>query len=254
MTSLVILLTSLMRLQKFISAAGITSRRKAEKLITTGRVKVDGKVITKLGTKVDPELSTVEVDDSIINLPAEKKYYLLYKPVGFVTTVRDPQKRPTIMKLLPKEKGLFPVGRLDKDTEGLLLITNDGELAHRLMHPRFGVSKTYLVTAEGIVPESSLDLLRKGIVLEEGRTSPVKIKVLSKDKNTTELELTLKEGKKRHIKRIFSAVGHPVLHLKRVSFAFLHLKGLKPGFYRPLTEEEVEGLLELTGLKTRSKR
>lgn len=239
----------MMRLQKIISAAGIVSRRKAEKLIASGRVKVNGKTVTRLGTKVDPALSTVEVDDLTVELLSEKIYYLLNKPRGYLTTVKDPQKRPTVLDLLPKDKGLFPVGRLDKNTEGALLVTNDGETAHRLMHPRYEVSKKYTALVKGEVLEQSLHLLRKGVMIEQGKTSPAQVKLLSKGKHKSKLEITLKEGKKRQVKRMLSAVGHPVLCLKRTSFAFLTLKDLQPGFYRSLTSAEVHKLLSMVGLE-----
>lgn len=243
---------SFIRLQKYLAAAGVASRRAAEKLISEGRVKVNGLAIRELGTKVDPRKDIVEVNGEIVKLAASPKYYLLHKPPGYLTTVRDPFSRPTVMDLLPKgeRKGLFPVGRLDIDSEGLLLITNDGELAFRLTHPRFKIPKTYRVRVSGKPSREDLNKLERGIALEEGVTAPAKVRMLSASKNKREalLEITLHEGKKRQIKRMCAQIGYPVLSLKRISLGFLNLKGLSPGSYRKLKEKEVEKLRRLVGL------
>lgn len=239
-------MSELIRLQKFLAASGAASRRGAEKLIAGGRVKVNGSVVDEMGVKVDPHRDRIELDEILLELPAKKSYYLLHKPAGYLTTVQDPFGRATVMELFPRHlrPGLFPVGRLDLETEGLLLLTNDGELAYRLTHPRFEVQKKYLALVQGIPEKEQLLLLRNGVTLEEGRTSPAWVKIVSVDerKKTTLLALTLHEGRNRQIRRMCAAVGHPVLKLKRTALAFLTLKGLQPGSYRPLTKEEVERL------------
>jgi 23S rRNA pseudouridine2605 synthase len=238
--------SGLIRLQKFLAATGVDSRRGAEKLIKDGRVKVNGLVVKKMGLKIDPRQDKVELDDLPLELPVEKKYYLLNKPAGYLTTVKDPFGRATVMELFPRHlrPGLFPVGRLDLDTEGLLLLTNDGQLAYRLTHPRFGVKKKYLALVQGILGREKLLLLRNGVLLKDGWTSPAQVKIVSihSKKNQSLLEIILHEGKKRQVRRMCAAIGHPVLKLKRTSLAFLTLKGLQPGSYRPLFREEVEKL------------
>ncbi len=234
------------RLQKYLASAGIASRRAAEMIIAEGRVKVDGDTVTQPGTKVVPGVNDVFVDGTLVTLPESKYYYILYKPKGYLTSVKDPFKRPTAMELLPKRKGLYPVGRLDLDTEGLLLATTDGELAFRMMHPRYKVQKKYLALVRGLITPKALSSLRKGTLLEEGKTSPPGVQVIRKNKKENEslLEITLHEGKNRQIKRICSTVGFPVKSLKRTAYAFLTLEGLAPGSYRALTAEEVRKLFE----------
>lgn len=244
-------MSSLIRLQKFIAKAGLASRRGAEKLIVAGRVKVNGRPVEKLGTKIDPAKDRVEVDSRLISMLPEKKYFLLHKPAGFLTTVRDPRGRPTIVDLLPGKikKGLFPVGRLDRDTTGLLLLTNDGELAFRLTHPRFEVEKGYLALVRGVPSSGDLQKFKQGITLADGRTSPAEVKISSVRRGDAFLSITLREGKKRQIKRMCAALGHPVLSLKRVSFAFLTLQGLAPRAFRALTTKEIAGLFSVAGLE-----
>ncbi|MGI5823915.1 MAG: pseudouridine synthase [Dethiobacteria bacterium] len=240
------------RLQKYLASAGLASRRSAEKLIAAGRVKVNGVTVTKAGIKVNPRQDRVEVDSLPVKPAGKKKYFLLYKPAGFLTTVKDPFGRPTVMDLLPRKikKGLFPVGRLDKDTTGLLLLTNDGELAFRLTHPRFEMKKEYLVLVRGVPSAEDLQKLSRGILLEDGKTAPAKAKITNVQQGQASLLLTLHEGKKRQIKRMCAALGYPVLSLKRVSLAFLTLRGLQqPAAYRALTTAEVCKLSSLAGLK-----
>lgn len=236
------------RLQKYIASAGLASRRAAEVMIAKGRVKVDGKTVTRLGTKVDPSINEVSVDHYPVSMPKNKYYYILFKPGGYLSSVKDPFNRPTVMDLLPNKKGLFPVGRLDLDTTGLLLATNDGEIAFRIMHPRYSVQKKYLALVKGLVSAKALALLRSGTPLKEGKTSPAGVKVISKkrDANESLLEIIIHEGKNRQIKRMCSAVGHPVKFLQRTEIAFLTLEGLTPGSYRALIPEEVKKLDELT--------
>lgn len=244
-------MNTLIRLQKYLASAGLASRRGAEKLIAAGRVKINGATVTKAGTKVNPRRDKVEVDGLPVKPAGEKKYYLLYKPAGFLTTVKDPFGRPTVMDLLPRKikKGLFPVGRLDKDTTGLLLLTNDGEMAFRLTHPRFEIKKEYLVLVRGVPTADDLQKISKGILLEDGKTAPAKAKIVTVQQGKASLLLTLHEGKKRQIKRMCSALGYPALSLKRVSLAFLTLQGLQPAAYRVLTTAEIRKLSFLAGLK-----
>ena len=231
------------RLQKFMAAAGLGSRRKCESIIEAGRVKVNDQVAS-LGDRVDPERDLVTVDDIPLDLDVEKSYFLLNKPSGYITTVKDYRKRPTVMDIIHEEGRLFPVGRLDKDTRGLLLITNDGYLAQRLTHPSHGVEKTYTIEAEGYLTQQGLARLRKGVQLEEGKTAPAKVKVLAKKGDRCILEMTIHEGKKRQVRRMSAAVGLKVTELIRTRLGSLDLKGLEEGSYRSLTPREIEKLLE----------
>ncbi|WP_028987293.1 pseudouridine synthase [Thermicanus aegyptius] len=235
------------RLQKVMAERGVASRRVCEEMIRKGRVKVNGKVITELGTRVDPLHDHIEVDGKPIPQKEKRVYILLYKPAGVMTTVKDPEGRRTVMELIAglKER-VYPVGRLDYETEGALLLTNDGELAYRLIHPRFEVEKEYLVHVEGIPSPYALDQLENGVILEDGVTSPAKLSVLKKDKRGTWLTLTIHEGRNRMVRRMCAAVGHPVLYLRRVRISFLTLEGLKKGEYRHLTDEEVAKLRRIT--------
>lgn len=236
------------RLQKVISQSGIASRRQAEKLILEGRVSLNGKTVTELGTKVAIGRDKVRIDGKLIE--SEKLIYLLfYKPKGVVTTLHDPQGRKNIKEFIKEiPQRVYPVGRLDYNTEGLLLLTNDGELTHSLIHPSKKVDKVYLARVVGRPPEEKLDLLRAGIQLEDGVTSPaiIKQKKYDKDKNETLLEITIHEGKNRQIRRMCETIGHPVNQLKRIQFAFLTLEGLKRGRYRQLSSLEVEELKAMT--------
>jgi 23S rRNA pseudouridine2605 synthase len=231
------------RLQKVMAAAGLGSRRRCESIIEAGRVKVNGQVAS-LGDRVDQEQDLVTVDDIPLDLDVEKSYFLLNKPAGYITTVKDYRKRPTVMDLIHEEGRLFPVGRLDKDTRGLLLITNDGYLAQRLTHPSHGVEKTYTIEAEGYLTQQGLARLRKGVQLEEGTTAPAKVKVLAKKGDRCIMEMTIHEGKKRQVRRMSAAVGLKVTELIRTRLGSLNLKGLEEGSYRPLAPEEVRDLLK----------
>jgi pseudouridine synthase len=234
------------RLQKIIARAGITSRRKAEELILQGRVKVNGQVVMELGSKADPEKDHVKVDGKLIHFKQPQAYLMLNKPRGYVTTLSDPEGRPTVLDLLKGvRQRVFPVGRLDYDTEGLLLLTNDGDLAHALMHPSYEVSKTYLAKVKGVLPDDKIKKLERGVPLRDGKTSPCTIKKVRKTQENSWLEVTLHEGKKRQVRRMLERVGHPVLKLKRIRYAFLGLAGLLPGQYRHLSPQEVKRLKSL---------
>lgn len=234
------------RLQKIIAQAGVASRREAERLILEGKVTLNGKVVKELGTKADPDKEHIKVNGKLITRPESKAYLILYKPRGYVTTTSDPEGRPTIMELLEKVKGrVFPVGRLDYDTEGLILCTNDGELAHKLQHPRHEVPKTYFAKVEGVPAPDEITKLRKGIKLEDGMTAPANVKLVRKVEANSWLEIIIHEGRNRQVKRMCEAIGHPVIRLKREGLAFLTLGDLKPGEFRHLTAEEVKKLKEI---------
>jgi 23S rRNA pseudouridine2605 synthase len=232
-----------MRVQKFLARAGVASRRGSEDLMTAGRVCVNGDVVTELGCKVDPAVDVVTVDGREVRLAEQPVYLALNKPPGVVTTMRDPQGRPTVATLVPTSEhpGLFPVGRLDAETTGLLLFTTDGELAHRVLHPRWKVAKTYRVLVDGRPTEPELDRLREGISLDDGLTAPAQVSVLRAGP-TSYCEITIREGRKRQVRRMFSAVGHPVLELHRISFGPIAIADLPKGSWRYLTDAEVREL------------
>lgn len=231
------------RIQKFLSQAGICSRRKAEELIQQGLVSVNKKVVTELGTKIDPDKDIIHVEGSRIKTEIKKVTILLYKPKGYVTTLSDPQERPTVQDLIKKTSmRLFPVGRLDFNSEGLLLLTNDGEMSNTLTHPQHQIEKVYWVKVQGKPSESKLKRLRRGIKLEDGPTAPCKVKILSHTETNCWLEIVLKEGRNRQIRRMIEAIGYNVLKLKRARLAGLTLEGLKPGEYRLLTPQEIKTL------------
>ncbi|MEH7107392.1 MULTISPECIES: 23S rRNA pseudouridine(2605) synthase RluB [Bacillaceae] len=234
------------RLQKVIASAGIASRRKAEELIKQGRVKVNGKVITELGVKVSSS-DKVEVNE----IPIEKEvpvYFLLYKPRGVISSVSDDKGRKVVTDFFPglKER-IFPIGRLDYDTSGLLLLTNDGEFANLLMHPRHEIEKTYVAKIKGIPLKENLRKLEKGIKLEDGKTAPARVKLTSADnkKQTSIVEMKIHEGRNRQVRRMFEAIGHEVIKLKREQYGSLTLSGLKAGEARELTPHEVKQLRAL---------
>jgi 23S rRNA pseudouridine2605 synthase len=232
------------RLQKVISQAGIASRREAETIITAGRVSVNGKVITELGVKVDPVKDKVRVDGKLIRVD-KLVYLLLFKPKGVVSTMSDPEGRETVAQLVADApQRVYPVGRLDYNTEGVLLMTNDGELTHALLHPSRHVDKTYIARIQGIPTEEKLDKLRTGVKLDDGITAPAKVYLLEVDreKGDARIEITIHEGRNHQVRRMCDAIGYSVKQLKRVSFAFLTLEGLKRGQFRPLTEDEVRRL------------
>ncbi len=243
----------LQRLQKIISSAGIASRRKAEELIIQGRVRVNRKTVVEPGTRADPERDRIEVDGKVISLKGPRVYILLNKPRGFISAVSDPRRRPVVTDLLKRvRERVYPVGRLDFDSEGALLLTNDGELAGRLIHPRYRVPKKYLVKVSDVPDERDLERLRKGVLLEDGRTLPARVRLVRKTKKNSWLEITVSEGRNRLIRRMCGKVGHPVLKLKRTSFAGIGPGRLRPGEWRYLRPDEVKRLKKAAGLDTES--
>ena len=225
------------RLQKILARAGFGSRRASEALIAAGRVRVNGEVAA-LGDRADPETDRIEVDGAVLGIRPGLVHYLLNKPAGVVTTASDPQGRPTVVGLVPAEPRVFPVGRLDADTEGLLLLTNDGELAHRLTHPSFGVDKEYLADVEGRPTRGVLRRLREGVELEDGPTAPAKVSLVG----DRLLRITIHEGRKRQVRRMCDAVGLPVRRLVRVRIGPIADRRLAPGEWRALEPDEVRAL------------
>lgn len=238
------------RLQKILSSAGVASRRAAETLISQGRVSVNGRTVTELGTKADPARDEIRVDGRRIKAVQTLRYLLVYKPRGYVTTRSDPQKRRTIMELLAGVREyVYPVGRLDYDSEGLLLVTNDGDLAAALTHPRHEVAREYRAMVAGVPDDRALQKLARGIVLDGRRTSPAVVKRLAPDRretaDTAMLSVTIREGRNRQVRRMCEAIGHPVQRLTRVRFGPLTAAGMKPGAVRDLTPAEIRALKRL---------
>ncbi|HEX5504985.1 MAG TPA: pseudouridine synthase [Thermomicrobiales bacterium] len=236
------------RLQKVLAARGVASRRRAEELILAGRVSVDGRVVHELGAKVDPDAAAIRVDGHLVR--AERpRYLLLNKPRGYVTTARDPQGRRTVFDLLDVRERVFPVGRLDLDSEGLLLLTNDGELANRVAHPRYRLDKEYHALVEGTPAPAALAALRRGgLPVEGGVSGPAEVALLDREEGGTWVRLVIHEGRKRQVRRMLEAVGYRVRRLRRVRLGPLTLAGLPPAAYRDLTPAEVAGLRRLLGL------
>jgi 23S rRNA pseudouridine2605 synthase len=242
------------RLQKILSAAGIASRRLSEELITQGRVSVNGKVVTELGTKADPSRDEIKVDGRRIRIEQRRVYILLNKPRGHVTTRSDPQGRPTVMDLVKRVKEyVYPVGRLDYDSEGLLLLTNDGELAARLTHPRHEVERVYEVRVKGVPDAHELDRLSKGILIEGRRTSHARVNIAHVRETPggpqAVIEIAIHEGRQRQVRKMFDAVGHPVVRLRRVAIGPISDDALATGHYRELTRDELARLQRAAGLK-----
>jgi 23S rRNA pseudouridine2605 synthase len=234
------------RLQKVIAAAGIASRRASENLIHEGRVEVNGRVVTEQGTRVDPEKDVVRVDGSRIPPPRHHAYVVINKPRGVVSTMDDPEDRRTLSDFLGnRRERLFHVGRLDTDTEGLLILTNDGDFAHKLAHPSYQVPKTYLAEVEGIVNRETINVLRKGVTLEDGPVRPDSVKLVSTAADRSLVRLTLHEGRNRIVRRTMDHVGHPVRRLSRIAIGPVRLGQLKVGELRDLTTAELGDLLDL---------
>lgn len=239
--------SELVRLHKRIAESGLCSRRAAEGLISEGRVAVNGKVVREMGVKVTLE-DEVLVDGVAIGI-AKTYTLMMNKPVGYVTTLKDPQGRPTVARILP-DLGVMlkPVGRLDMDSEGLILFTNDGELANRLAHPRYGIEKEYEVIVHGLPDEKSIQKLRDGIYIETGKTSPAKVFVLNSQRERSKLKFIIHEGKKRQIRLMCEAIGNPVISLRRVRYGHLTVKGLTKGECRMLGQKDVQLLKKMVGL------
>ncbi len=233
-----------MRLQRFLARAGVASRRGSESLMSAGRVRVNGAVVTEMGAKVDPAVDVVEVDGRVVTIAKSPVYLMLHKPRSVMTTMKDPEGRLTVAEYVPvgEHPGLFPVGRLDYDTTGLLLFTTDGELAHRLLHPRRKVPKTYRALVDGRPDRAAITALERGIDLDDGPTAPAQVDEVEAVGPRTLMEITITEGRKRQVRRMFSAVGHPVIELERVSFGPVRLGDLAPGRWRMLSDSEVAAL------------
>ncbi|MFA5353131.1 MAG: pseudouridine synthase [Thermodesulfovibrionales bacterium] len=241
------------RLQKILAQMGIASRRKAEEIIEEGRVTVNGQVAT-LGTKADPEKDHIKLDGKLLTRLEPRVYLMFNKPMGVVTSLSDPEGRPTVKDYLKGVKQrVFPVGRLDYDSEGLLLITNDGDFAHAIIHPARKVPKTYVVKAKGMVTDEELDRLKKGIRLEDGMTAPAWVRKIREAETNSWVEITIHEGRKRQVRRMMEAIGHPALRLKRVIINGLRLGDLMPGELRFLTPDEVAMVRRDPGLEGQRK-
>lgn len=241
----------LVRLNKYLAHAGVCSRREADRWIAEGRVRVNGRIVQELGEKIDPKADRVVAGGQPVRAEEEKPVYiLLNKPAGRVVSVKDPFGRPTVLDLLGHlPVRVYPVGRLDLDTEGALLLTNDGDLALKLTHPRYGVTKTYEVRVEGEPREGDLDKVRHGLFLEGRRTAPARVQILRHGHRHTTLKVDIHEGRKREIRKLFEAAGYPVEGLVRVDFAGLTLDGLRSGEWRHLRTAEVRRLKQLVGLE-----
>lgn len=241
------------RLQKILSRAGISSRRMAEKIILDGRVTVDDRIIAELGAKADIDKNKICVDGKQINLAEEKIYLLLNKPKNFLCTAKDDRGRRTVLDLVKEISArIYPVGRLDYDSEGLILLTNDGELTNLLLHPKFKIEKTYRAKILGNLTAEKIEKLRAGIELEDGLTAPAEVFVINLEKNSATVEITIHEGRNRQIRRMFAAVGCEVTKLKRIKFAGLNLQGVKSGKFRRLTDSEIKKLYALSNFDNNS--
>jgi 23S rRNA pseudouridine2605 synthase len=237
------------RLNKIIAESGIASRRGADKLISSGLVMVNGLVEKRVGSKASWGIDSIKVDGHPIPDPPKKIYLLLHKPFGYVSTLYDPQRRPIVRDLVTDIRDrVYPVGRLDFDSSGLLILTNDGELAFRLMHPRFHIPRTYNVVVEGLISNKSVDSLRGGIILDDGPTHPARVKIIERTKRRSILRITMFEGRSREIRRMCEAMGHKTLRLIRLRYGNLDLGDLMSGTYRHLTNVEVKGLRLSVGL------
>lgn len=232
-----------MRINKFLRDSGVTSRRGADDMILSGRVSVNGQKITTPGIEVDPDRDTITVDGKTVR-PHDERYVILFsKPCNVTTTLSDPHAEKTVADYFRDfPVRLFPVGRLDVDTSGLLIMTNDGDLAHELTHPKFEKTKTYLVNCESIVERREIEKLRKGIHLEDGWTLPAVVTNIHSQKMQTSLEITIREGRNRQIRRMFDTIGHPIVHLRRIAIGSLRSPDMKDGTWRALTQDEIQQL------------
>ena len=237
------------RLNRMIAASGLTSRRKADEWIASGRVTVNGQPVTELGTRVVPSVDTVMVDGRTINLSAERIYLILNKPFGYMCTLHDPEGRPVVTDLLPGvSERVYPVGRLDFDTMGLLLLTNDGEWAFRLTHPGYEVPRTYKATVTGFITDEALRALTEGVLLDDGPSGPSKAQIIRRTDRQSIVRITIRQGRSRQVRRMFDTVGFPAVHLVRTGFSTLTLGELKPGEYRYLETVEVKEVSATVGL------
>lgn len=230
------------RLQKYIANSGVTSRRKAEELILSGHVKVNGITITELGTKVEPAKDVVMVDNKIITEAQQFVYLKLYKPEGYVTTVKDQFNRKTVIDLINIKDRIYPIGRLDYNTSGLLLLTNDGDLANKLLHPKYKIYKIYVAEVTGQISLDSIEKLKKGVFIDGYKTAPAKIKLLNHNQNSSIVQVSIYEGKNRQVRKMLDSVGHTVKKLERVSFGEITLDNLKTGQWKFLSKEEIKYL------------
>lgn len=230
-----------MRLQKYMARCGVASRRKSEELISEGLVKVNGKIIREMGFKIDPKVDEVRVNNKIIELEEEKIYIMLNKPVGYVTSLKDDFNDKKVIDLVEDvEERIYPVGRLDKDSSGLLLLTNDGDFAYKLTHPKFQVPKTYLAKVEGVPSKEALEKFRTGLVIDGWHTAPAKVEIVREFKDKCFLEVEIHEGRNRQVRKMCDAIGHPVISLERRKFGNIVLTDLKVGNYRKLTNKELQ--------------
>lgn len=235
-----------MRLQKFLAHAGLASRRKSEELILKGYVKVNDEVVRELGTKIDPDLDIVMYKDEVVTRDEKLVYYMLNKPIGYVTTVKDEKGRKTVVDLLSSvAERIYPVGRLDSDTSGLLLLTNDGDLTYLITHPKHEVEKTYRATVRGVPSDEQLENFRQGLLIENRKTAKAKVKIVDKKKNNALLAISIIEGRNRQVRKMCAAIGSPVVSLERVSVGAIGIGDLPIGKYRALTDEEVSYLKSL---------
>jgi 23S rRNA pseudouridine2605 synthase len=237
------------KLQKVLAARGVASRRVVEEMIASGRVSVNGE-LARLGTRVERDHDLIEIDGALVSVRPGLVHYLLNKPAGVVSTARDPHGRPTVVDLVPRQPRVHPVGRLDADTEGLLLLTNDGELTHRLTHPSFGVEKEYVVQLDGRLSPGELRRVREGLVLDDGPTAPAR----ASQPEPGLVRLTIHEGRNRQVRRMFDALGHPVIRLVRVRIGPITDRRLPVGSWRPLTDDERRALEQATGEHRRPPR
>ena len=233
------------RLQKVLAQAGVASRRAAEEMIADGRVEVNGHIVVEMGTRVDPERDTIRVDGSRIPAPRHHLYLVLNKPRGVVSTMSDPEGRPALDEYVPVHQRLYHVGRLDTDTEGLLLLTNDGDFANKLMHPSHEVPKTYVAEIKGLIDNPTLKRLSNGLKLEDGWVKPDKVKLMTRGETRSMVQITLHEGRNRIVRRMFDAVGHPVRRLTRIAVGPVRLGRLQVGETRELTRDELGALLDV---------
>ncbi|QUH20736.1 pseudouridine synthase [Alkaliphilus sp. B6464] len=234
-----------MRLQKFLATCGVASRRKSEELIISGRVKVNGNIITEMGFKVNPDIDNVFVDDKNVVLEERKVYIMLNKPTGYVTTVAEQFNRKKVTDLVDVPYRIFPVGRLDYNTSGLLILTNDGELTFRLTHPKFKVEKVYVAKIKGVPTKDELTAFENGLEIENYITAPSKIKILKELNGNCVVEITIREGRNRQVRKMCDTIGHPVLELKRIKMGRIHLGNLEVGNWRYFTEREIDYLKQL---------